>query len=417
MPPEPSPRQSAEERFRSGDLAGCLKDLQSAIRKEPADAKLRIFLAQLLMVHGDWDRAVSQLKLVSEVEASALPMSHAYGTAIQCERVRADVFAGVRSPVLFGEPEPWIAQLMQSLTLLGKGSRQQAADLRAQAFDGAPATAGTLNGAEFEWIADADSRLGPVLEVLLNGAYFWVPMHRVSRITIEPPSDAPTWSGCRPGSSGPTAVGDGLIRRVTRTESTTTRTLARRTEWQLSSTTLYIGQGRGSFPGQPNRRAELRELRLRPENWWTSPRSNTHAAGIEPQDRLQPALWTGSRRRAPADNLSHPPDPVPAEARHHAAIDRPVLTTSGFGRLAGAVSVAPTQASIMTRPFRNCVAAICACAATPAPRIARGLLLDRSDDGREHAAGRSRSQSDVDEKTARGRASRPRLAAQRVRHR
>ena len=68
MPPEPSPRQSAEERFRRGDLAGCLKDLQSAVRKEPADAKLRIFLAQVLMVHGDWDRALSQLKLVSEVD-------------------------------------------------------------------------------------------------------------------------------------------------------------------------------------------------------------------------------------------------------------------------------------------------------------------------------------------------------------
>ena len=96
MPPEPDsgPRQLAEERFRAGDLSGCLQQLQAAVRSAPADAKLRIFLAQVLMVQGDWDRALNQLKVIGEVDASALPMAHAYSTAIQCERLRADVFAG-----------------------------------------------------------------------------------------------------------------------------------------------------------------------------------------------------------------------------------------------------------------------------------------------------------------------------------
>jgi len=270
MPPEPSPRQSAEERFRSGDLAGCLKDLQTAIRKEPADAKLRIFLAQLLMVQGDWDRAVSQLKVVSEVEASALPMSHAYGTAIQCERVRSDVFAGARSPVLFGEPEPWIAQLMQSLALLGKGNVRQAAELRAQAFDGAPASSGTLNGESFEWIADADSRLGPVLEVLLNGAYFWVPIHRISRVTIEPPSDARdlVWVPAQfQWINGGEAMG--LIpTRYPGSEKHDEPAvkLARRTEWQQLDDDTYIGQGQRvlSTDSREIGLLELRELKLGP---------------------------------------------------------------------------------------------------------------------------------------------------------
>jgi type VI secretion system protein ImpE len=268
MPPEPSPRQSAEERFRAGDLAGCLKDLQAAIKKAPADAKLRVFLAQLLMVQGDWDRAVSQLKLVSEVEASALPMSHAYGTAIQCERVRSDVFAGDRRPVLFGEPEPWIAQLMQSLTLLGQGNLQQAADLRAQALEGAPATSGTLNGAAFEWIADADSRLGPVLEVLLNGAYYWVPMHRISRITIEAPSDARdlVWVPAQfQWANGGEAMG--LIpTRYPGSEKHDDPAvrLARRTEWQQLDDDTYIGLGQRvlATDNQEIGLLELRELRL-----------------------------------------------------------------------------------------------------------------------------------------------------------
>ena len=91
------------------------------MRKAPADTKLRMFLAQLLMVQGDWERALNQLKVIGEVEASSLPMVHAYSAAIQCERLRADVFAGTRGPLLFGDPAPWIALLMQSLALLGAG--------------------------------------------------------------------------------------------------------------------------------------------------------------------------------------------------------------------------------------------------------------------------------------------------------
>jgi type VI secretion system protein ImpE len=268
MPPETSSRRAAEERFRAGDLAGCLKELQAAVKSDPADSRLRIFLSQLLMLQGDWDRAVNQLKVVGEVDASALPMAHAYSTAIQCERVRADVFAGKRGPLLFGEPEPWIAQLMQSLSLLGQGNAQQAAELRAQAFEAAPATAGTFNGEPFSWVADADSRLGPMLEVLLSGAYYWVPLHRVARITIEPPSDVRdlVWVPAQfQWTNGGEAMGlipvrypgselseDPLIR------------LARRTEWREIGPDAYVGLGQRvlTTDGPEVGLLELRQLQL-----------------------------------------------------------------------------------------------------------------------------------------------------------
>ena len=83
-------REVAEACFRSGDLPGCVHALQGAVRKDPADTSLRVFLAQLLMVQGDWERALNQLKVIGEVEASSLPMVHAYSAAIQCERLRAE---------------------------------------------------------------------------------------------------------------------------------------------------------------------------------------------------------------------------------------------------------------------------------------------------------------------------------------
>jgi type VI secretion system protein ImpE len=46
-----------------------------------------------------------------------------------------------------------------------------------------------MNGSPFDWSADADMRLGPVLEVIINGRYFWLPFTQVQSLEIEPPSD------------------------------------------------------------------------------------------------------------------------------------------------------------------------------------------------------------------------------------
>jgi hypothetical protein len=72
---------------------------------------------------------------------------------------------------------------------LGQGKIDEAAQLRAAAFEAAPAVSGTMNGEPFDWIADADVRLGPVCEAMLNGKYYWIPFERLSRIDIEAPSD------------------------------------------------------------------------------------------------------------------------------------------------------------------------------------------------------------------------------------
>jgi len=237
----------AEDSFRAGNLAACLQELQAEIRQNSADPKRRIFLAQLLMLLGQWDRAVTQLNVIGEMDSAALPMARAYRAAIECELLRAQVFAGKRSPLVFGDPQPWMALLLSALSAEGQGGYGRAAEVRAQALEEAPATGGTLNGEAFEWIADADQRLGPVFEVLLNGAYYWVPVHRVSKISIEAPADARdliwipaqfTWTnegeamGFIPARyPGSEAAEDDLIR------------LARKTEWKEMAPDSFQGLG------------------------------------------------------------------------------------------------------------------------------------------------------------------------------
>src|SRR3954470_8512832 len=162
---------AAEESLKNGDPAGALAQLQEQVRAKPEDAKLRVFLFQLLCVLGQWDRAINQLKVASGLDPAALVMAQMYGEAIRCEAVRRDVFEGRRSPMIFGEPDQWLALLIESFLTAGKGDPAGAERLRIDAFEQAAPTAGTLNGEPFEWIADADSRLGPVLEAIVNGRY------------------------------------------------------------------------------------------------------------------------------------------------------------------------------------------------------------------------------------------------------
>ncbi len=179
----------AGELLKAGRLTDALKQLEVEIRANTTDSKKRVFLFQLLCVMGNYQRAVNQLKVASDLDAGSLLMAQVCGPALAAENLRADIFAGKRTPLVMGEPEEWVGSLIQAGKHFADGDFEAAAALREKAFDAAPATSGTINGQPFEWIADADQRFGPVLEVIMDGKYYWVPFSRISEITIEAPSD------------------------------------------------------------------------------------------------------------------------------------------------------------------------------------------------------------------------------------
>jgi len=179
----------ARDLLKANDVAGALHALQDQVRAKPADARLRVFLFQLLCVTGDWKRAITQLKLCAELDPAATTMAQAYREAIICEVFREKVFSGDKEPLIFGQPEDWIALLVEALKTDARGDPEKAAMLRERAFAEAPAASGEVNGTPFEWIADADMRLGPVLEVIINGRYFWMPFSAISTLRVEAPTD------------------------------------------------------------------------------------------------------------------------------------------------------------------------------------------------------------------------------------
>jgi len=182
-------REATHQALKDGDARRALQLLTDQVRSRPQDVKLRTFLFQLLCVLGQWERALNQLKVAGELDAATLPMVQTYREAIACEALRQQVFAGQKVPMLFGEPESWVALLIEALLREGRGEAGAARTLRAQALEQAPAVAGQADGTPFAWLADADGRLGPVLEAIINGRYYWLPLNRLARFDIEAPAD------------------------------------------------------------------------------------------------------------------------------------------------------------------------------------------------------------------------------------
>ncbi|MET0327715.1 MAG: type VI secretion system accessory protein TagJ [Luteimonas sp.] len=178
----------AEQLLREGRPDDALQALTAQVRGAPADASMRLFLFQLLALGGQWARARSQLDVAARLDPGNALLCTAWGAMLEAEQVRASVFAGDALPTVIGEPADWVPPLLEALRLDARLEHAAAAALRARAFDLAPATAGRIDGRAFGWIADADARFGPCLEVVLQSGYGWAPLERIARLAFEPPA-------------------------------------------------------------------------------------------------------------------------------------------------------------------------------------------------------------------------------------
>ncbi|MGC6447832.1 MAG: type VI secretion system accessory protein TagJ [Rubripirellula sp.] len=246
----------AEEKLRQGDVAGALTELKRSIQQDPANGKYRVFLFQLLSLQSKWSSAQTQLEIAGDLDHGNLAMVQAYREAIRCEVEREAVFEGKQNPTVFGEPDRWIALLLESLKSMLRGQFDQANALRSEAFDLAPTSAGKLilednQEEDFDWISDADGRFGPVVEVFMNGQYYWVPFHRIARIQFERPVDLRdfVWTPANfTWMNGGETIGFISSRYpCLEADADSLLQLSRRTEWKQRDSELDLGVGQRMF--------------------------------------------------------------------------------------------------------------------------------------------------------------------------
>lgn len=140
--------------YQAGKLNDAIAALGAELRDNPADVQRRTFLFELLCFAGDYDRAEKHLNLLADQSPQAKLGAVVYFSTVHAERLRADMFRKKDFPPADPDEE----------------------DIK-----------GTLNGKPFEYIEDADPRIGLRLEVFAAGAYLWIPFKHIVSIEMEAP--------------------------------------------------------------------------------------------------------------------------------------------------------------------------------------------------------------------------------------
>jgi type VI secretion system protein ImpE len=82
----------------------------------------------------------------------------------------------------------WVDGLIEALCLAAEGRVDEADRAREIALDQAPLVDASTSRFRFDWIADSDSRFGPVCEIVAAGHYRWLPFSDLVAWQIAPPA-------------------------------------------------------------------------------------------------------------------------------------------------------------------------------------------------------------------------------------
>lgn len=143
----------AKRLYDEGRLDDAVGTLNAAVRDDPANVSLRMFLFELLCFSGDWKRARAQLDAVAAVDPELLIAAGSYRQALAAQNERAEMFRLERFPE---SPAP-------------------------------AGLAGSLNGTAFKDLRAGDPRLGARIEAIASGRYVWLPFEHIVRLSMEPP--------------------------------------------------------------------------------------------------------------------------------------------------------------------------------------------------------------------------------------
>jgi type VI secretion system protein ImpE len=226
------------------------------VRKQPANARERWLLVQLLCLDGEWERALKQLQTWATLTPDGEPRAQLHRGLIQSEMFRAEVFAGLRTPGSIDPLPAWVNILLQANAKLGEGKLAEADALREAALNDAPATRGESEqmGA-FEWLSESDTRLGPVCEMAVAGGYRWIPFNEMKSLILTPAATLTdlVWRPITAILRNATVLRGYLPTRYPDSEiASADIKLARKTEWTNVGKTGVIALGQKTWTTDQN---------------------------------------------------------------------------------------------------------------------------------------------------------------------
>jgi type VI secretion system protein ImpE len=178
---------NASELYKAGKLQEAIDAQIKEVKANAADQAKRLFLFELLAFAGDLERARRQIEAITydEMELEAAVM--AYRKLLDSEQARRRLFSDGLCPSFFSDPPEHVRLRLDAVNRLRENRVTEAAEVLGRAAEMCPPLKGQLNDKPFESLRDCDDALGAVLEVMAQGAYYWVPLDQIEAVTMNPP--------------------------------------------------------------------------------------------------------------------------------------------------------------------------------------------------------------------------------------
>lgn len=181
---------TAHTLYREGKLQEAIEQALQEVREQPGDAAARAFLAELLCIQGDFERADNQLNTLVTLEPASLLMVNTWRQLIRASQSRKDVYEQSAIPDVIELPSPRIENALALLLALKENSAEAISECLAKVDANTPEddqSPFTVNG-ERVWLRDLDDVNAGILEVMgANGKYFWVDYNDIRELQLHAP--------------------------------------------------------------------------------------------------------------------------------------------------------------------------------------------------------------------------------------
>lgn len=177
----------AREILEKGRLSEAIKEMTQEVKAHPADSRSRTFLFELLCFSGDLDRAKNQLEALDAQDPKADLGIDFYRKILKAEQVRQQLFSKGTVPKLLGPCPVHVQGHLDALLQIQEKNFSLAQELLSKAEELRPDIQGTIDGSIAEGFMDLDDLLAPVLEMIMQDQYYWVPFTHIRKISLTPP--------------------------------------------------------------------------------------------------------------------------------------------------------------------------------------------------------------------------------------
>jgi len=257
---------TAKELLDAGKLQAAIDELTNRVKANPTDTQQRIFLFELLLFAGDWDRAERQVDTIAHQSMEAGLGVQVYRDNIKAERERGRLLADGRRPHFITDAPAYVDLHLDAINRLREGNLSEARATLARAEEERPAFKGSLNGQPFADFRDYNDLVGPVLELIVKDQYTWVPFEQITRVEIAAPKQLrdliwlPAKIETTDGTNGDVYIP--CLYEGSSTHRNEQVKLGRMTDWMDVGEGLYLASGLRLFlvDGEDKALLEAREI-------------------------------------------------------------------------------------------------------------------------------------------------------------